>query len=179
MAFLTSSKTARMLLLGILLSRWCAAQVFNEYQVKAAFLNTLTRFVEWPAQSFSGPSAELVICILGTDPFGNYLDDAVRGKVVEGHPLAVRRLADRPAAGECHILFIAASEPARMRSLLTSLPAPRLLTVGDTVDFAAQGGIVGLRLEGDHIGLIVNLTAADRAKLKVSSRVLSLATVIR
>jgi len=176
---LTSSKTARTLLLGILLSPLCSGQAFNEYQVKAAFLYTLTRFVEWPAQSFSGPSAELAICVFGADPFGNYLADAVRGKAVEGHPLAVRRLADRPVAGECHILFIAASEQARMRSLLAGVAAPGLLTAGDTPDFAAQGGVVGLRLEGDHIGLIVNLAAADRAKLKVSSRVLSLATVIR
>ncbi len=78
----------------------------------------------------------------------------------------------------CHILFIAASEQNRVRSLLSSIAAPGLLTVGDTPDFAAQGGIVELRLEGDHIRLIVNRTAADRAKLKISSRVLSLATIL-
>ncbi len=179
MEILTSRRPARALLLATLFCKLCAGQAFNEYQVKAAFLYTFARFVEWPAASFPSPSAAMAICILGADPFGNYLDDATHGKVVDGHPLAVRRIADRPAAGECHILFIAASEQNRMRSLLSSVATPGLLTASDTPDFALQGGIVGLRLEGDHIRLIVNLAAADRAKLKISSRVLSLATVIR
>jgi len=177
MAFLNSQRPA--LLFGLAWSALCQAQSFDEYQVKAAFLYTLTRFTEWPAESFPHPSSEMTICLLGADPFGSHLDDAVRGKIVNGHPLVVRRLVDRPVAGECHILFIAAPEHPRMRALLASLSAPGLLTAGDTPDFAALGGVVALRLEGDHIRLIVNLTAADRARLKISSRVLSLATVIR
>ena len=179
MELLRSHRIARLLLLGISFSRFCAAQAFNEYQVKAAFLYTLTRFIEWPSQSFSGPSAEMTVCTLGGDPFGKHLDDAIRGKIVEGHPVAVRRLTDRSGAAQCHLLFIAPSEQYRMRSLLSLVYAPGLLTVGDSVDFASQGGIVELRLEGDHIRMIVNLTAAEQAKLKISSRVLSLATIIR
>ena len=176
MALLNFQRLA--LLVGLAWSATCQAQSFDEYQVKAAFLYTLTRFIEWPAGSFPRPSTAMTICVLGADPFGSFLDDAIRGKMIEEHPLLARRLADRQTGG-CHILFIAASEQPRMRSLLASLSAPGLLTVGDTADFAAQGGIVGMRLEGDHIRLIVNLTASEQAKLKISSRVLSLASIVR
>ena len=178
MAFLTSYQVRRAMLLGILASGICRAQVFNEYQVKAAFLYTFAKFVEWPPQAFSSPSAAITICVLGEDPFGSFLDDAVRGKTVEGRPLAVYRLTDLPTGHECKILFIATSERRRMPSLLASSP-PGLLTVGDTAEFAAQGGVIGLRLDGERIRLSVNLTAAGKAKVRISSRLLSLANIIR
>ena len=179
MALLISSRAGRALLLGILSCALCQAQAFNEYQVKAAFLYTFAKFVEWPAQAFSSPSAAIAICVLGDDPFGNFLDDAVKGKTIGDRPLAVRRVADLPAARDCKILFIAASERRRMAALLASVASEGLLTVGDTSEFAAQGGVIGLQLDGQRIRLLVNLTAADKAKLRISSRVLSLATIVK
>jgi hypothetical protein len=179
MALLTAHRTRRALLLGLLASGICRAQTFNEYQVKAAFLYTFAKFVEWPPQAFSSPSGAMAICILGDDPFGNFLDDAVRGKTVEGRPLVVYRMADFPAGHECKILFIATSERRRMPALLESAATRSVLTVGDTADFASQGGVIGLQLDGQRIRLSVNLAAAEKARLRISSRLLSLATIIK
>jgi len=166
-------------LLGILASGICQAQIFNEYQVKAAFLYTFAKFVEWPPKAFSSPSAEIAICVLGDYPFGSFLDDAIRGKSVDGRPLAVYRLTDFPAGHECKILFIAISEHHRMPALLASAATSGVLTVGDSAEFATEGGVIGLQLEGQRIRLSVNLAAAERAKVRISSRVLSLATIVK
>jgi hypothetical protein len=179
MALLIRYRARRAMLLGILASGICRGQVFNEYQVKAAFVYTFAKFVEWPPQAFSSPSAPIAICILGEDPFGSFLDDAVKGKTVDGRLLAVYRLTELPTGHGCKILFIAASEGRRIPALLASIAPLGLLTVGDTLDFAAQGGVIGLRLDGERIRLAVNLTAAERAKVRISSRVLSLATIIK
>jgi len=154
-------------------------QAAEEYALKAAVLYNVSKFVEWPPQAFSNPSAAIGICILGDDPFGNFLDDVVRGKTVGDRPLTVYRRASLPAGNECKILFIAASERRRMPALLASVAAPGLLTVGDTPEFTAQGGIIAFQLEGQRIRLSVNLSAAEKAKLRISSRLLSLATIIR
>jgi len=179
MAFLISYATRWALLLGILASSLCRAQAFNEYRVKAAFLYTFAKFVEWPPQAFSGPSSAITICILGDDPFGSFLDDAVRAKSIADRPLVVLRISNLPVAPECRILFIAASERRRMPALLSAAATPGLLTVGDTAEFAAQGGVIALRLDGERIRLFVNLTSADKAQLRVSSRVLSIATIVK
>ena len=179
MAILIAHRARRALLLSIVAGGICQAQAFNEYQVKAAFLYTFAKFVEWPPQAFPSPSNAMTICVLGEDPFGGFLDDAVRGKTIGNRPLVVYRLANLRAAGECHILFIAASERNRMPALLASVATPGVLTVGDTAEFTAQGGVIGLRLDGDRIRLQVNLTAAEKAKLRISSRLLSLATIVR
>ncbi len=179
MAFLISFRTWCAVLLVSLASGICRAQTFNEYQVKAAFLYTFAKFIEWPPQAFAEPSSAITICILGEDPFGRFLDDAVRAKSVADRPLIVLRIANLPAARECKILFIAASERRRMPALLAAAARPGLLTVGDTAEFAAQGGVIALRLDGERIRLLVNLTSADKAQLRVSSRVLSIATIVR
>jgi hypothetical protein len=162
----------------MLASGICRGQAFNEYQVKAAFLYTFAKFVEWPPEVPVGPSPAMTICVLGEDPFGRFLDEAVKGKVVGDRPLAVSRIAELPAGRDCKILFIAASERRRMSTLLASAP-PGLLTVGDTAEFAAQGGIIALRLDGERIRLSVNLAAAEKAQLRISSRVLSLAAIVK
>ncbi len=179
MAFLISFRVQWALLLGLLSPGLCRAQAFNEYQVKAAFLYTFAKFVEWPPQAFSSPSAVMTICVLGEDPFGAFLDDAVRGKTVGDRPMAVVRIADLGTGRDCKILFIAASERRRMPVLLAAAASTGLLTVGDTAEFSAQGGVIELQLDGERIRLKVNLTAAEKAKLRISSRVLSLATIIK
>jgi hypothetical protein len=179
MALLIAHRAQRALLLGILASGMCRAQVFYEYQVKAAFLYTFAKFVEWPPQTFPGPGAAMTICVLGEDPFGSFLNDVIRGKTVGERPLVVYRLANLRGVGECQILFIAASERSRMPAVLASVSNPGLLTVGDTPEFASQGGIIGLQRDGDRIRLVVNPSAAEKAKLRISSRVLSLATIIK
>jgi YfiR/HmsC-like len=165
--------------LGILLSGMCRAQAFNEYQVKAAFLYTFAKFVEWPPHAFHNPSAAVAICVLGEDPFGAFLDDAVKGKTVGDRPLAILRMADLPAGNDCKILFISSSERRRMPAVLASVATAGLLTVGDTAEFATQGGVIGLQLDGERIRLKVNLSAADKAKVRISSRLLSLATILK
>jgi len=179
MAFLIAWVARTAFLLGMLGTGICRAQTFDEYHVKAVFLYTFAKFVEWSPQAFSSPSAAVTICVLGEDPFGDFLNEAVRGKTVGLRLVVARQLSGLPAARECNILFIAASERRRMSALLASVSTTGVLTVGDTLDFASEGGMIGFRTEGDRIRLSVNLSAADKAKLRISSRVLSLATIVK
>ena len=65
-------------------------------QVKAAFLLNFTKFVQWPALAFADEHAPLAICILGADPFGNTLDEMVKGEAVNGRELVVQRIGRQP-----------------------------------------------------------------------------------
>src|ERR1700721_2557656 len=78
----------------------------DEYQVEAVFLLHFPQFVEWPAQAFSDAHTPFVIGVLGRDPFGSSLDEAVRGETVNGRPLVVKRFAEAADLRPCQILFI-------------------------------------------------------------------------
>jgi hypothetical protein len=154
-------------------------QAVDEYRVKAAFLYNFAKFVEWPPQAFLSANTPLVICVLGQNPFGRSLDEAVDGKVVEDRKLVVRQFADIRQVSGCHILFVSSSERKYLRAILGDLKESGVLTVGETEGFTAEGGVITLWLEGDRVRFEINLDAASRQKLRISSRLLSLARIVK
>jgi hypothetical protein len=150
----------------------------KEYAVKAAFLFNFAKFVEWPADAFADPASPLVLCVLGEDPFGDALT-ALKGKTVNGRPLSIRYATTLDGLGRCHLLFICSSEKPFLPGILGATKGSNILTVGDVEDFARDGGIINLVNEENRVGIEVNLEAAQRTRLKVSSKLLGLARIVK
>jgi len=163
------------------LAHLAAAQGQNvdEYQVKAAFLYNFAKFVEWPAGAFKGPGDPIVICVLGRSPFGPLLDQATRGKQIDGHNLLIHEVSDARECMGCQLLFITASEKKHFPAVLELLKTGSVLTVGETANFAAAGGIINFKLDDGKVGLEINVIAAQRARLRISSKLLSLAKIVK
>jgi hypothetical protein len=151
----------------------------DEYQVKAAFLYNFAKFVEWPEGAFENQSESLEVCVLGNDPFGHALDEAVGGKKIDGRALVVRRFTDPRQAKGCRMLFVSSSEPRSVLSVLGAINESGILTVGESDSATSEGMIINFILEGGKIRFIINTAAAEREKLRFSSRLLSLATIVR
>lgn len=149
-----------------------------EYQLKAVFLFNFAQFVEWPARSFHGADAPLIIGVSGTDPFGAYLDNLVTGEKVGTHPLVVRRYRRDEDPADCHILFVAASETTVLGPAIARLNGRSILTVSDIESFTREGGIVRFVTEGGKIRLRINVEAAKAVDLRISSKILRPATVV-
>src|ERR1017187_546487 len=156
-----------------------AAGQLEEYQVKAAFLYNFAKFVAWAPESFKTATDPIVICILGANPFGNTLQQTVSGKTVDERAFVVRPLSDPQSACKCHLLFVNAAERRQFRSLLRSLRGAGVLTVGEDDAFTADGGVIDFKLQNGKIHLEVNLAAAEYENLRISSRLLSLAQIVR
>ena len=167
------------LLLNAALSLRAQETGFDEYQVKAAFLYNFAKFVEWPPGTFANPHDPIGICVVGQSPFGLTLDDMVRGKKIGDRAFAVRSVPDTQQASRCQIIFIGASERKRTRALLDELKNAPVLTAGETDDFTALGGIIGFKLEGTRVRIQVALDVAERTKLRISSKLLRLAEIVR
>jgi len=150
----------------------------TEYEIKAAFLYNFARFVEWPPESGHDPGAPFVIAILGHDPFGPVLDETVAGKAVGGRPIEVRRVSRVEEAREAQIVFVAPSERPNMAAILKAVGRPGVLTVGDTDGFASQGGAINFTLQARRVRFEINPAAAEQARLKMSSQLLKLATLV-
>jgi hypothetical protein len=146
-----------------------------EYQVKAAFLLNFTKFVEWPATAFQSQDSPIAICILGTDPFGSALDEIVAGEVVSGRKVVAQRIKAAPAPKACQVLFF--SEPPKDVKILTGL-GPGILTVGEGGSFVHDGGMIAFLIESRRVRFEINPTTAQNARLKLSSRLLSVAKIV-
>lgn len=148
----------------------------EEYAVKALFLYNFAKFIEWPGGMPAGP---ICIGILGDDPFGELLDEAVSGKAVNGRPFLIKRLKSDPDARQCHLVFVNIADKKHLRSLLDSLKQSGVVTVGDTRGFAEAGGMINFLVVNDRVRFEINLDAASAAGLKFSSKLLSLAKIVR
>ena len=152
-----------------------ATRPSREYEMKAAYLYTFAQFVTWPAEAFAGSSAPVVIGILGDDPFRETLDRTIRNQTVRGRPIHIRRTARIEDLRSCHILFLSSTERRRLPQVLAGLRGASVLTVSEMEHFGSQGGMVTLYSESDKVRFAINVAAAERAGLKVSSKLLKLA----
>lgn len=154
------------------------AQVSQEYQLKAVFLTKFAAFVTWPASAFPQSGSPIIIAVVGEDPFGHSLDEAVRGEVVNGRRLEVLRVSRLEEAFMAHIIFIGRSERREMSEILQVLAGSTALTVGETRRFAEDGGMVNFVRAGDRVRFEINPTAAEKAGLTLSSKLLKVGTIV-
>lgn len=150
------------------------AQTVEEHDAKAAFMLKLVNFVQWPSEG----GHDLAICVIGADATGDALQRLALGKPVNGRGIVVRHLAPGADLKACQVIFVGASESKSIPAVLERLRGTSVLTVGESDGFGRHGGIVNLLLSGGRIRFEVNPHAAERAHLQISSRLLSLATIV-
>jgi hypothetical protein len=145
----------------------------TEYQVKAAFLYNFLKFVEWPAPAPGAPSTRdgpLAVCVVGNPAFAQVLEEAVRGKTVDGRQVTVVRAAKVADARGCQEVFFAAPAPASISTI------PGVLTVGEEPRFLNAGGILNLYLEDNRVRFEISMEGVKSTGLHVSAQLLKLGT---
>ena len=101
------------------------------------------------------------------------------GKTVIGRRLVIKCFGRvRDIETSCHVLFISSSETENLSRIMDRLKGSSVLTVGEMDGFTRRGGIIGFVVYNNKIGFEVNLGAAKRANLKISSKLLKLAKAI-
>jgi hypothetical protein len=151
----------------------------GEYELKAAMLYNLTNFVDWPDSAYPDPRLSLHLCVLGKDPFGNALTFTVSNKPASVKPVSIRYLQSDREFGGCHILYISSSERGSATQIFSTVNGSGVLTVGEMTQFAAHGGMIQFSLEDRRVRFDINLDAASRSGLRISSKLLALAHVVR
>jgi hypothetical protein len=150
----------------------------SEHELKAGYVYNFAKLVEWPA-SLAERWEPIVIGVLGNDEFARVLGRAVAGKTIDDRPLVVRRLTGPDVTRcACRILFVAGRSTGVTPELVRLQNAESVLTIAEYPEFARRGGIVALTLRNNKVRLFVNVDAAERASLNISSRLLTLATIV-
>jgi hypothetical protein len=156
----------------------CSGQNRAEYKLKAAFIYNFVQFIEWPQEAFVSSNAPIVIAILGTDPFGNSLQEIVTGEKVGLRPLQIVRGKTLQEIGTCHLLYVSASEKDEVANILQRVGNLPIFTVSDLENFAERGGMARFFVEQNKLRYEINLQAARQGNLKISSKLLRLARIV-
>jgi YfiR/HmsC-like len=155
------------------------AQVSKEYQLKAVFLWRLAQFTQWPSNAFEDANSPIAICVLGENPFGDALDEAVRGETAHGRKFVVRHFRSVQEIKTCHILYISLSLARQVKEIIAALRSRSILTVSDIEGFTrSYDGMVRFLTEQNKINLRINLKAATAARLVLDPRLLRAADIV-
>jgi hypothetical protein len=166
------------MLLGIVCRAGAAEPTALEYDVKAAFLLNFVKFVQWPATAFPDAGSPITLCVLRLNPFGDALDRVVGGETVGGRAVIVRRIHTPDDAPKCHVLFV--PREVQKEDGAAAVPEdPGVLTVGEADGFLERGGVINFYTEGGRIRFAISTDAAERSRLRLSARLMSVARLVK
>lgn len=152
----------------------------EEYAIKAAYLERLTRFIKWPASSdISDPSEPFVICVVGRNPFGPLLEKIYAHRKIRNKTVRLIHEETLEKIPDCHLAFISESAGGKLPEILSHVRDRPILTVGDTQGFAEKGVIVNFYLDDRKVRFEINESAARATGLSMSYKLLRLARIIR
>jgi hypothetical protein len=164
------SETIVAAILVILIGAPASAEV-SDVAVKAAFIPKFARYVTWPPSAPSRTNPQMVICVIGDDPFGTTLNQAAAGQEVDGRAFTVKRLASAAGASDCAIAFI---DGARTGETLAALGRQPILTVTDSRS-SSQRGVIHFAIIDGRVRFFIDNAQAQARGLTISSRLLALA----
>jgi len=131
--------------------------------------------VEWPAEVWSQGKASFLVCVFGEFSFGTSLAEISRGATAHDRRIEIRWVRKPQELSACQVLFVSRSEQKSYTQVLDPVRGQTVLTVGETPGFLDAGGILSFSGQQGTIQFDVNLEAANKAHLKISSRLLALA----
>jgi hypothetical protein len=173
------SAVACLLLAAVSVVSAAPAGLPNEYALKSVFLYNFCRFIDWPAIAFASPNEPLIIGVLGDDPFGSMLEEAVRGERFRGRPIQIERYRSPREVGRSHLLFVNGDDTGRIAEILATTAGKSIVTVGETEEFVQRGGMIALAADRNRVRLLINPDALRAAQLDVSSKLLRVAEITR
>lgn len=155
-----------------------AAEVSQEYQLKAAFLFNFARFVSWPEQAMPKGKDPINFCVIGENPFASLLS-TLESKQIEGHQIQIYYDNDAPGLRQCHLAFYSDLKFSAPTAIDWSYSGQHTLNVSDIPGFVIAGGDIEFVRKQDRIEFIINNTSLKNKGLDARSSLLELATDIR
>jgi hypothetical protein len=148
------------------------AQDVTEPALKAAFIYNFAKFTEWPAAPAQEP---FVLCVVGDAAVGDALVQAVKARVLAGQNLSVSFITPGGASPKCRLIYVSGVTAGQAEQLLAGLRDVPVLTISDLDGFTELGGTARFFFESGQLRFSVNRASAERAHLRISSKLLSLA----
>ena len=157
------------------------AQSASAPELKAAFLFNFARFTEWPADILA-PAQPLTVCVVEDDLVANVLQDLVKGHPIGDHAVGISRMKVDGVPhekGACHLLYAPHLNAKMSGVLLDAVKGAAVFTIGDGDEFTQLGGVGSFFLESGKIRFAINVHSAQRARVQLSSRLLTLAKIVK
>ena len=152
---------------------------YDEYTVKAVFLERFTRFITWPTDAeIDDNSKPFVIAVIGKNPFGSKLNNIYSKRKIRDKKVKIIYISRINQITGFHILFIPKSEQKRLQSIISRSKENHVLTIGDSKGFAEKGVLFNFYTENDQIKFEINEKAVRGSGLSINYLLLNVARIV-
>lgn len=148
----------------------------SEAEVKAAYLHKFAGFVEWPADTFRGPSSPYVVAVAGDERVLDELRRIAHGRLVQGRPVSVVPAAAGDVPHDANVLFIGRGAMRDAAALLADVRSDHVLVVTEVPSGLAAGATLNFVEQDGRVRFEASLASARAADIHLSSRLLGVAT---
>jgi len=167
-----------LLFITVLSSKNAVAQKYSEYDVKAAYVYNFAKFISWPAHYFEKKDV-LVIGVYKNQNFGEVLERVLENKKIKSKFWEIIFINSVEEFEDCDILFVSNSSKEETIKLIKKTNKKSILTIGNNIPmFCQYGGIINFTPKGSRKRFEINNDAAIKHKIKISSKLLTLARII-
>jgi hypothetical protein len=144
----------------------------SEADLKAAIIANMLLFVDWPGAGNSGVE-QMTLCTLDDSPVATALA-RLDGRVLKGKSLKIRQAMPDALSG-CQLLYVPPGNAGTLARIVSSSRAAKLLLAGDSPDYLNRGIMLNLEVVAGRVVFDIDLRAAQKAGLQISSKALRLA----
>lgn len=149
-----------------------------EYEVKAGFIYNFAKFVSWPPQAYEKSPGFLVLCFASNDPAVDVFYK-LEGKLIRGRKIKVVAYKGEDCLEQSQILFLATQDKAFIQQVLSLVKGRSILTIGEVEGFTQWGGVINFFQSNNRLRFQINIDAARREGLRMSSQLLGSAQIVR
>lgn len=151
-----------------------AAQSAREYEVKAAFVSSVMKFVQWPESAPLSSQKQVRIAVLGSGA-GAVVAASLQGATLKGLPIVVHSYDRASDLQACHVLYVAAEAEKELAAALRAVEGRAVLTITEVDAEAPPASVINIVVIDTKLAFQVNLDVADKSGIRLGANLLSLA----
>lgn len=154
----------------------------KEYQIKAGFIYNFAKFITWPPDTFTDPHQPFIICTAGERLWEQTASETLKGKTIDERTILTRSVHNSKDIKNCQVLSIIGLEGSRLQDSLLNPGSIGVLTVTDAnrnEKRERSGAVIAFVLDESRVRFVVDIKAAEKAGLTISSKLLSLALKVQ
>lgn len=167
-------KAGLLAFLMILLLSVNAKALAKDYTFHAVFVYNFTKYIEWP-----NAGNEIIIGIQGGDASSmQAFEKMASNKSGADRKYIIKAITKPEDAAGCHVIFIPDNESDKLGAIVQKYNHSPKLIITEKEGLVKKGGIINFVTVDGKLRFELNQAALDKAGLKVSSQLLSLAIVV-
>ncbi|MCP3852164.1 MAG: YfiR family protein [Gammaproteobacteria bacterium] len=168
-----------LILILSLISVKAYAQNVADHELKAVFIYNFANFVSWPKDAYQHTHTSFNFCVLGKSQVNTSLAAVIKDETIDGRPAQLIELDESANPLQCQILFFNGSAQKQSTAIFEKIKGKSILTVGDGKKFSQRDGMIYFTHKKRRMHVRINMDSVESEHLKISSKLLRLATLFR